>query len=188
MSMYEASTESPLGTEAIELQDLKSRRETMENFIATPRQNNKQSLNQNDKYKLENKELGLLKKFKESDIDEQEDLKLEHSRLETLISPRYPVTTAQEISKRTRTKQKVYESDTNDVGKRTSSSEGCMRSSEGEQSGDDSLEDFAPITKQTNCCSCLFGTSKVQEPCEIAVKPQSLFGQMSYKEVCQKVA
>ena len=37
MSMYEASTESPLGTEAIELQDLKSRRETIDNFIATPR-------------------------------------------------------------------------------------------------------------------------------------------------------
>ena len=120
----------------------------------------------------------MLKKFKESDADEQEDLKLEHSRLETLISPRYPITTAQEISKRSKSKPKVYESDTNDVGKRTSSSEGCVRSSDGDQSGDDSLEDYAPASKQTNCCSCL-GFLRKQEteaPVEIAVKPQSLFG------------
>ena len=119
-------------------------------------------LNQNDSYRIETKE-SFLKEFKESDADEKEDFRMELQKfksLDTLKNQLRGTRTASELNKRTMKKMKVYDSDNNSAGRRTSSSEGNFKSSDDNQSGDDSIgdEDFMS-NKQTDLCSC-FGLIK----------------------------
>ena len=95
-------------------------------------------MNQNSGYSLEMKD-SFLKEFKESDADENEEIKMELQKQSSASAYR---TSAQELNRLTQrkmTKMKVYDSDSNDVGRRTSSSEGYVKSSEDDHSGDDSL-------------------------------------------------
>jgi len=88
----------------------------------------------------------FLKEFKESDADENEEIKMELNKQSSASAYKNnlrgnAMTSAQELNRLTQrkmTKMKVYDSDSNDVGKRTSSSEGYVKSSEEDHSGDDS--------------------------------------------------
>ena len=79
-----------------------------------------------------------MKEFKESDADEKEEIKMELQKHSSFSSYRNSLrgsstTSASELNRLTKskmTKMKVYESDSNDVGRRTSSSEGYFKSSE----------------------------------------------------------
>ena len=85
------------------------------------------------------------------------------SSLAAARSFRNPQTrSASELNKLAKNKKKVYDSDNNDVGKRTSSSEGYFRSSDEFQSGEDSFgdEDYHAHSKQTDCCCQCFGLLK----------------------------